>query len=163
MAPRVSETNLKFTMLSSKARKTQLGMLRRRRLTLFKKLNEYHRLSNAEVYTLIYVHGRFYEYSTTRRPHWPPAKDQIVKLPRYIYLYIILTIIRHSITRYQLGLGQLQRWRLKRSWITRSNAVVNAQNRTRCRTLILILVNTTRFAYFFFLHISKGEGQRSYK
>ncbi|KAI1191539.1 hypothetical protein F5B17DRAFT_382254 [Nemania serpens] len=79
MAPRVSETNLKFTMLSSKARKTQLGMLRRRRLTLFKKLNEYHRLSNAEVYTLIYVHGRFYEYSTTRRPHWPPAKDQIAQ------------------------------------------------------------------------------------
>ncbi|KAI0399796.1 hypothetical protein F4802DRAFT_587763 [Xylaria palmicola] len=63
----------------AKARKIQSGMLRRRRLTLFRKLNEYYKLSNAEVYTVIYLNGRFYEYSTTRRRHWPPTKDQIAQ------------------------------------------------------------------------------------
>ncbi|KAI0976389.1 hypothetical protein F4678DRAFT_456715 [Xylaria arbuscula] len=67
------------TIAQSKARKIKLGMLRRRRLTLFKKLNQYHKLSNAEVYTIIYQNGRFYEYSTSCHPNWPPPKDQVAQ------------------------------------------------------------------------------------
>jgi hypothetical protein len=84
------------TISQSKARKIRQGMLRRRRLTLFKKLNEYYKLSGAEVYTLLYVNGRFYEYSTTCRPSWPPSRDQIVSLLFYSCLNSNITLTKQT-------------------------------------------------------------------
>ncbi|KAI2613358.1 hypothetical protein GGR54DRAFT_650950 [Hypoxylon sp. NC1633] len=60
-------------------RKLRMQILRNRRNTVFKKLDEYHKLSQAEIYTLIFINGRFYEYTTTTSAHWPPNKDIIAQ------------------------------------------------------------------------------------
>ncbi|KAI1421248.1 hypothetical protein F5Y12DRAFT_718662 [Xylaria sp. FL1777] len=49
--------------------------VRKRRLTLFSKANEIHHLG-AEVYVVLYFYKRFYVYTSTANPKWPPsAKD----------------------------------------------------------------------------------------
>ncbi|KAI0448449.1 hypothetical protein F5B21DRAFT_497487 [Xylaria acuta] len=49
--------------------------VRKRRLTLFSKANEIHRLG-AKVYVALYYYNKFYVYTSTDNPKWPPsAKD----------------------------------------------------------------------------------------
>ena len=58
--------------------KKQLAKIRRRRQTVFRKADEFHKLCDAEVYVLILKNSRFYVYSSAERPNWPPPTADIV-------------------------------------------------------------------------------------
>ncbi|KAL2179000.1 uncharacterized protein P884DRAFT_257118, partial [Thermothelomyces heterothallicus CBS 202.75] len=58
-------------------RKRELAQIRKRRKTLFKKVDEFHQLSNAGVYLLIWHNCRFYIYSSNQSSEWPPSPKHI--------------------------------------------------------------------------------------
>ncbi|KAH6646827.1 hypothetical protein BKA67DRAFT_417346 [Truncatella angustata] len=58
-------------------RRALLARARRRRQTLFKKADELRSECDAEVYIVIHKHGRFFTYTSTDNPAWPPSKEHI--------------------------------------------------------------------------------------
>ena len=66
------------TNRDQRAHKQRMARLRRRRHTLIRKVDEFHTLCGAELYMVIRMNGRFYEYSSTKQPSWPPQRAEIV-------------------------------------------------------------------------------------
>ncbi|KAL2137677.1 hypothetical protein VTI28DRAFT_8570 [Corynascus sepedonium] len=64
--------------VSAASRKRQLCQSRKRRKTLIKKVDEYHRLCGAQVYLVIWTNCRFYVYSSNSSPEWPPSSKDIL-------------------------------------------------------------------------------------
>ena len=60
-------------------RKRELAQIRKRRKTLFKKVDEFHQLSDAGVYLLIRENCRFYIYSSSQSSEWPPLPKDLVR------------------------------------------------------------------------------------
>lgn len=65
-----------FTRTSSKT--LSIDAARKRRVTLFRKTNEFCAFTGADAYLLLYYRGRFYSYSSKELDSWPPSKDQLV-------------------------------------------------------------------------------------
>ena len=70
------------TNRDQRAHKQRMARLRRRRHTLIRKVDEFHTLCGAELYMVIRMNGRFYEYSSTKQPSWPPQRAEIVGCSR---------------------------------------------------------------------------------
>lgn len=66
------------TKKSKLCRRALLARARRRRQTLFKKADELRNECGAEIYIVIFKHGRYFTYTSTQNPMWPPSKDEIV-------------------------------------------------------------------------------------
>jgi hypothetical protein len=52
----------------------------RRKISLFNKADDFHRIFGADVYFVIQKKGRYYTYTSADKLHWPPTKEQIVGL-----------------------------------------------------------------------------------
>ena len=70
------------TNRDQRAHKQRMARLRRRRHTLIRKVDEFHTLCGADLYMVIRMNGRFYEYSSTKQPSWPPQRAEIVSCHR---------------------------------------------------------------------------------
>jgi hypothetical protein len=53
---------------------------RRRKISLFNKADDFHRIFGADVFFVIRKKGRYYTYTSAEKLHWPPTKEQIVSL-----------------------------------------------------------------------------------
>jgi len=53
---------------------------RRRKISLFNKADDFHRIFGADVFFVIREKGRYFTYTSTEEFHWPPTKEQIVSL-----------------------------------------------------------------------------------
>ena len=66
------------TTRAQREHKQEMARLRRRRLTIIRKLDEFHELCGAEMYMAMYMNSRWIEYSSSDNPSWPPQRSQIV-------------------------------------------------------------------------------------
>lgn len=65
--------------MTPQAARLQRVLIRKRRRTLLRKADEFHKLCGAEVYLVLYKRGKFYAYSSNRENAlWPPALKEIV-------------------------------------------------------------------------------------
>ncbi|KAB5581210.1 hypothetical protein GE09DRAFT_465350 [Coniochaeta sp. 2T2.1] len=55
-----------------------LAKMRKRRQTILNKIDEFHESSSADIYLLIHVNGKFYQYIASQNPLWPPTQTQVV-------------------------------------------------------------------------------------
>lgn len=79
---------LSVSDIACKTARSQRATLRKRRRTLFKKADEFHKLCRAEVYLVLYKQNRFYVYSSNGgNAAWPPNLDNIAS----IHLLLILS------------------------------------------------------------------------
>lgn len=51
---------------------------RKRRRNLFKKANELAHLTSSDLYVVVHQRGRFYTYTSSEQPGWPPPDCSIV-------------------------------------------------------------------------------------
>lgn len=51
---------------------------RKRKSSLMRKVNEISYLCQADIYLVMYRKGKYYTYSSTTRPAWPPNEETIV-------------------------------------------------------------------------------------
>jgi len=60
---------------------------RKRRANFIKKAHELKQICQAEVYVVIRRNDRYYTYTSTRHPQWPPPDSEIVDsgYPQYDY------------------------------------------------------------------------------
>lgn len=50
----------------------------KRKASLLKKGNELKELCEAEVYIVVYRHGKYHVYSSSEQPSWPPSPNSLV-------------------------------------------------------------------------------------
>ncbi|KAI0550152.1 hypothetical protein F4679DRAFT_583887 [Xylaria curta] len=62
-----------------RARRTEYARVRRRRLTLLRKADQFKQECGGEVYLLLFTNGRFYSYSSTTNELWPPLPSRIAR------------------------------------------------------------------------------------
>ncbi|KAI0836096.1 hypothetical protein F5Y06DRAFT_305444 [Hypoxylon sp. FL0890] len=67
------------TTASARARRSEYARIRRRRINLMKKADQFKQQCDAEVYLVIFNSGRFYTYSSTDNELWPPPMPQILR------------------------------------------------------------------------------------
>lgn len=60
--------------------KKQRKMMRRRKHNLFKKIDEFEKLFDANVAIIVCKNGRFYVYRSTDQKSWPSSIEQIASL-----------------------------------------------------------------------------------
>lgn len=75
-----------------KEHQRRLARTRKRRQTLIKKVDEFHKLCDAQVYLIIRKNHRFYIYSSnTMDGEWPPTQKNIVSiyLPAFRATFLI--------------------------------------------------------------------------
>jgi len=55
-------------------------MFRKRKHTIMKKAFEIMSYCKAQVYVVVYFHGRYHVFSSGKTAHWPPSQETIVSV-----------------------------------------------------------------------------------
>lgn len=73
-------------MAQDKSRKRQADRFRRRRINFLKKAELLRKDFGVQVYVLVHAGDKYFTYTSTNGPNWPPTQNQLVGLP---HLYFI--------------------------------------------------------------------------
>ena len=68
---------------SQRSRKAEYARVRKRRINLMKKAEQFRKDYDAEVYVVVFKNSRFYTYSSTDNEQWPPTRSHIVCCPSH--------------------------------------------------------------------------------
>jgi hypothetical protein len=65
--------------------KNQREKTRKRRETLLRKADDFHKLCDTDVYMVLYKQNKFYVYTSQKnKPAWPPALTEIVRASTHL-------------------------------------------------------------------------------